>query len=302
LTPVLQIDPAPEMPAAFLEEGFGGPTLIETACVNLDPEPGFVDGDDVRRWLADSLRFMGIEVVDSGCDLDVKADLSGSRYSADYAGGAMTCFTGFTAQGVVVVSHGDERWDWDVSLDHEPPDRIDMLNGCLGPREPLPSGVVVQQVWTPFADLFGALARVAVAFGDRNSFGTVTGSLELSSERQPDPADVAVLAAALRTGGPGARCDAVAVAGATAWNPGEQDLSGLVPHLIATYVELANIGAFEALGDPHGSNCITDLNAALGVITDETGLITDERWIHGPAAWSEWWIETQSEDVQVDRP
>jgi len=284
MIPDMQVDPPPDLPTASLTDAYGGPLPIETACLNLDIAPTVMDSAQFRLVLTEAFRFMGVEVVESDCDLEVDVAFQGGRYSAEYIG-LGECFTGYTIEGAATATAFGQGLTSLVDVDYEPPLTISTCGGYSKP----PGGFVPPyKIYAAMGEsleaLLGPIARIAIPFGsDFLSFFEFVG----------DPSDLTVvdlLASALYMDDPQDRCRVVEVA--YNWDtPGaeEPDMMPLVPHLLATYLELVEIDQDTYLsGEPGLWNCDGDIEEALWRIT----LQEDPE---GPAEWVTWWLENQSD-------
>ncbi len=279
--PEIEVEAPPEFPTAGLTEAYGGPLPIESVCLNLDVAPRVIDSELLRSALRDSFRFMGIEVVNADCDLDVDISLQGGRYSDNYAG-LGECFTGYTIEGVIAASAAGQELSLPIDIDRETPFTI---SGCRGDEEPpggpVPRVKVDRAVAEALEALLGPIARLAIPFGSQ---GPRTFSFAGDSS---DLTVVDLLVSALYMDDPQDRCRVVEVAGG--WeesSPGEApDLMPLVPHLIATYLDMVEIDYDTYLSGESGLwDCDGNIEFALFGITRQ-----DDLW--GPAEWATWWME-----------
>lgn len=278
----------PAMPAAVFSEEYGGPLLIETACVNTDLTSGVADPGEIRESLAGTLGFIGIEVVDSGCDLTLDIDLDGHRQSAQYEVVGL-CYGGAVLEGQIVASAAGETSVWDVDVDQEPPNQILECEGdAAPPGGPIHPDYWQQQLADPLMALFGPLGQVAFA-------AVETGQIDLNGEL-PDTVIYEILTAALHSDDPDNRCRAAAVvnalvgdvqdieyaAGSDSHWPQDPQLLALAPHLIDTYIELTEIDYPDP--KPHGWSCENFLVDALEKMT---GAYPG----HTARIWAEWWLD-----------
>lgn len=284
--PEIQVEPLPEMPTASLTDAYGGPLPIETACLNLDIAPTVMDSAQLEMALIETFRFMGIEVVEDDCDLEVDVAFQGGRYSAEYMG-LGECFTGYTIEGAASVTAFGEGLASPVDVDHEPPLSISTCSGYAKPPGGfVPLFKIYAAVGEPLEALLGPIARIAIPFGsDYLNFFEFVG----------DPSDLTVvdlLASALYMDDPLDRCRVVEVAHNWDWVGGEAeepDLMPLVPHLLATYLELVEIDHDTYLSRDSGLwNCDGEIEDALRRITRQEDL-------RGPAEWVAWWLEHQGD-------
>lgn len=276
--PEIPLESIPVMPLAELDEDHGGPLLVETYCQS-NPAGAGDDVGLVDPNLQAMFAFMGVEHDTVDCDMVVGIDLEAERYSAQYTGPAGVCFTGFTLQGEISVSVGDQEWSWDVDVHKEPPGWI---TGCDDDEEssdsPLPWSVRTAPFHEPLQEFFGPLGDLAFAAGG-------LGAIPVG-DTPPDPEIYEVLAASLHSGSVDNRCRTVDIIKSLAFDifrlqeseeiSSDHPLWGLVPHLLYTYVELEESGRLE-------QDCFSDFESALGNVTQE-----DHRFVRD---WAEWWVE-----------
>lgn len=286
--PEFQVDPPSGLPPASLTEAFGGPVVIETACIDLDIAPRVIDPEELRLTLIDAFRFMGIGFVETDCDVRLSVSLQGGRYSARYGGGLEECFTGYTVEGDVAASASGFDEQWPVDVDYEPPLTI---SNCGGDYEPPGGPVPRYQVYGPIGEAFealvGPIGRIAIPFGSA-SFRVF--------DFVGDPSDQVVLdalASGLYMDDPVDRCRVIEIIEGWDEPSGAEfersDLMQLVPHLIATYLDLVEIDYDTYLsGDDGLWNCDGQTESTLWRITLEDDL-------EGPAEWATWWLENQGD-------
>jgi hypothetical protein len=272
----------PQWPPAVLAEEMGGPAAIQTMCLEVGLT-GF-DTDNLRD-LTTTIELLGIEVVESGCDVTLAVELDGSRTSARYTpqggGAAVTCWGGAVAEGTVTLSaDGDAIAEWDVDLTDPPPE---LMAGCPDRDSPLLSTMWGGPVAKALIDAFGTpaaiMAKVALPLED---------TAKAAIRDRIDTADDAggLLAAALAHPSQGVRDSAAdQVTGwADRWidepPPYPEGLWSTIPHLIACDVR-ADGNAFDCR--------VTGALMRLLFRTVYNDDLPDGFDIHDPAAWWELW-------------
>jgi hypothetical protein len=83
-----------------------------------------LDGIDDLRW---TLEQMGLDVVDEGCDVTLRVDVSGTRISAGYSRGGQsyTCWAGYRMSGeVILLDATNQLGTWSMQRTFAPPQTI----------------------------------------------------------------------------------------------------------------------------------------------------------------------------------
>jgi hypothetical protein len=267
---------APAAIVAAVGSDHGGPMVAETYC-ETNPrrvgDTGLLVDPDIEAMFG----FMGVERGQGNdCDVAIGVHLESVRLAADYYT-VGECFTGYTLQGFVSASVGDQEWRWDVDVRHEPPEQI---NGCgrweEPPGGPLPRLVLLAPLRHPLGEIFGPLGEVAYAIGG-------VGRIPVEDE-PPDPEVYEVLAGALHSGDKDYICRTLNIVSNLHFDlgfnegkgiPVDHPVRGLVPHVIHAYLELAS-------ADQLDQGCwYSDFDRRLSDLTGED--------LDGPRAWAEWW-------------
>lgn len=155
-TPWLDVE-FPPMPPATLTPMVGGPYVVRTVCLDMALDGYNLDGIGDLQWVLEQL---GLEVVDSGCDVTLKVDVSGTRVSARYTrgGSSFTCWSGYRMSGEVTLLGGAERLaGWAMQRSVEPPYTI---SSCTDEDAPLPVASWAVPTAVALTDSFGAAAGV----------------------------------------------------------------------------------------------------------------------------------------------
>lgn len=279
--PDIDVGPIPALPTATLTEDFGGPSPIATACIEIDVTEDTGDPAEMSEALSNALGFMGIEVVDADCDLEMRVELDGGRYSAHYTVFG-TCYTGWNLFGEFTASAVGLEWTWEIDENTSPPMTI---THCPGDG-PVPAGAWARSFTETLGDLFGSLGRVAGGWA--YTFDMVLG-VEVVDESIYE-----ILIAALYEGAPEDRCRAVTItldvalqaAAAADGDPDSPGIDSLAPYLVDTYLELAEADFDGYMSGVAGTwNCYDQLPIALEIVLAGEGVA-----FYFPEEWAEWWL------------
>jgi len=285
--------PDPGMPAVSLTEGFGGPRVVETLCLEV-ALTGTVTLDPISpEDLAWTMEQMGVAVVDQGCDVTFAIEAHGERYSAEYVtsnGSVITCFNGTELSAELSLSDGTEVLAvWPASRSVAPPEEITY---CLEEDRPLQLNTSGSRlpVVVALVEAFGLPAAV-FSFARLQEFAAA-GDPRLAPISSADEAGD-VLAAALHH--PDAQVAGAAAERIEDWTrtlmkvdqPYPQRLWDLIPHLIAYGATVD----FDTYGGPYAERALVELMFGTDPVMDLHA--TPEGFDRSdPAAWWRKWEET----------
>ncbi|MBK9971212.1 MAG: hypothetical protein IPP16_10985 [Acidimicrobiaceae bacterium] len=143
---------------------------------------------------------MGIEVVEEDCDLTLTVDVTADRNAATYAQYGV-CYTGFSAEGSVVVqvANGGRR-TWPIDVDSAPDDFVDE-SGCYEPDVPVPGltwrATAALALLSSFESALGVLAYVGLDAGHDENLSDGFDAYPYFLVQSASEQSVQILAAAL---------------------------------------------------------------------------------------------------------